>query len=79
MPVFLLLQVSEAQKERKEREERYTVRKFCWVTECCGDIVEPWKVRASAGAMRWALNIKEAPLFPFSFNPTGPAIGIHKP
>lgn len=46
MPVFLLLQVSEAQKERKEREERYMVREFCWVTECCRDIVDPYEVRS---------------------------------
>lgn len=36
MPVFLPLQVREAQKERKEKEERELVRKFCWVVKYSG-------------------------------------------
>lgn len=67
MPVFLLLQGSEARKERKEREERYTVRKFCWVTECCGDIVEPWKVRVQRWSHAVGLEHQRGPPFSFFF------------
>lgn len=45
MPVFLRLQESEAQKERKEKEERELVRKFCWVVEYSGAQVKLYKVK----------------------------------